>query len=65
MITATLTILFYLEREKLEERIMTLRRAGLKTHHLDYWNWFEDGWIYNDSGAVNNFKKKLDEYFGK
>ena len=44
---------------------MTLRRAGWKTHHLDYWNWFEDGWIDNDSSAVNKLKKKLEDYFMK
>ena len=46
-----------------QERIMTLRRAGWKTHHLDYWNWFEDGWIDSESSAVQKLKKYLDQYF--
>jgi len=48
-----------------QERIMTLRRAGWKTHHLDYWNWFEDGWIDSESSAVQKLKKYLEKYFFK
>ena len=55
----------YTHTDEHEERIMTLRRAGWKTHHLDYWNWFEDGWIDDDSSAVNKLKKKLEDYFMK
>ena len=45
------------------ERIMTLRRAGWDTYHLDYWNWFQDGWIEKDSPAVEGLKEKLRNYF--
>ncbi len=45
------------------ERIMTLRRAGWDTHHLDYWNWFQDGWIEKDAPAVEALKEKLRNYF--
>ena len=61
---ASITSILTVTHDEHEERIMTLRRAGWKTHHLDYWNWFEDGWIDDDSGAVNNLKE-LDDYFGK
>ena len=47
------------------ERIMILRRAGGNTHHLDYWNWFEDGWIDSESSAVQKLKKYLENYFLK
>ena len=42
---------------------MTLRRAGWKTHHLDYWNWFEDGWIEDDAAAANDLREFIRRFF--
>ena len=55
----------YTHTDRHVERIMTLRRAGWNTHHLDYWNWFEDGWIDSESSAVQKLKKYLENYFLK
>ena len=44
-------------------RSNSLKRAGWSIKHLPYWNWFESGWVDENSASVGELKQFVREFF--